>query len=80
MFFSWNLENRLYRLRFEVQKIFLYASLNVPRGGIPQGEKTHLLRKSVPQMCCGSGAISLKLKNTIDILKSMKPLFGPKTR
>ena len=37
--FSWNLENRLYHLRFEVQKIFLYASLNVPRGGIPQGEK-----------------------------------------
>ena len=35
--FSWNLENRLYHLRFEVQKIFLYARLNVPRGGIPQG-------------------------------------------
>ena len=35
--FSWNLENQLYRLRFEVQKSFLYASLNVPRGGIPQG-------------------------------------------
>ena len=35
--FSWNLENQLYCLHFEVQKIFLHASLNVPRGGIPQG-------------------------------------------
>ena len=37
--FSWNLENQLYRLRFVVQKIFLYASLNVPRGVFHRGVK-----------------------------------------
>ena len=37
--FSWNLENQLYRLHFEVQKIFLYASLNVPRGVFHRGVK-----------------------------------------
>ena len=61
--FSWNLENQLYRLCFEVQKIFLYASLNVPRGVFHRGVKPPQLRKSVPQMCYGSVTTSNFLTN-----------------